>query len=246
MISLTSLETSLRDGAALPRHSPTRTNRRLFKHLIGVQPNFEPGRTRPYFPCLIDLEVRQAFLCIEELAEGVDALELRVNLSKPGKSYETIGDLYYPVDLVCCRVGWTSAPGLPIVFTVRTKSQGRSFSDKVEKEALVMSNTGLRPGVEYLDVEIPPPEKAIQDLISKKGTSQIDITQVISQAKDKVQLFTTGRQPLCGIPTCAPSAPETSKPCSLVIIKRPTSTSQHRTHTPRILERSGGTRRRHS
>ncbi|KAJ2933109.1 hypothetical protein H1R20_g3982, partial [Candolleomyces eurysporus] len=150
---------------------------RFFKHLTGVQPNLthnvEPDR-RSYFLCLTYPDVRQAFPSIEELTEGVDALELRVDLLKSEKDYETIGDTIPSISYVAEQVAHLRrVTGLPIVFTVRTKSQGGAFPDKAEKEALALLNAGLRLGVEYLDVEISLPEKGIRELVAKKGTSQI-------------------------------------------------------------------------
>jgi pentafunctional AROM polypeptide len=52
-------------------------------------------------------------------------------------------------------------------------SQGGSFPDTAEKEAIDLLDLALRLGVEYIDVEITLPQKKIRELISRKGSSQI-------------------------------------------------------------------------
>lgn len=150
---------------------------RFFKHLTGVEPNLthslEPGR-RSYFLCLTYPDVQQAFPYIDELTEGADALELRVDLLRSQKDYEKIGDVVPSVAYVSEQVAHLRrVTGLPIVFTVRTKAQGGAFPDEKQKEAVDLLKAGLRLGVEYLDVEISLPEKSIRELVAKKGTSQI-------------------------------------------------------------------------
>lgn len=61
-----------------------------------------------------------------------------------------------------------SAQGLPIVFTVRTKSQGGAFPDKAEKEALVLLNAGLRLGRGVL---------GRGDFVTGEGDSRFDLEE---------------------------------------------------------------------
>lgn len=62
---------------------------------------------------------------------------------------------------------------LPIVYTIRTISQGGNFPDRSEAEAFQLLYNALRIGVEYLDVEISWSSKRIQELVAHKGHSQI-------------------------------------------------------------------------
>jgi pentafunctional AROM polypeptide len=150
---------------------------RFFKHVTGQQPNLAPnvksGR-RSYFLSLTYPDVTQALDQIEQLSEGADALELRVDLLRTPMDYESPGPYIpskaYVLDQVAALRSVTS---IPIVYTVRTVSQGGSFPDTAENEAFELLDLALRLGVEYIDVEISLPEKRIRELISRKGSSQI-------------------------------------------------------------------------
>ncbi|TFK60653.1 Pentafunctional AroM protein [Pluteus cervinus] len=147
---------------------------RFFKHVTGQGPNLAtnltPGR-RSYFLSLTYPDITPALPQIPELVEGSDAVELRVDLLRSAKDPEaTIPSLSYVADQVALLRKVTS---LPIVFTVRTKSQGGAFPDTAHKEAFELLNLALQLAVEYIDLEITLPEKDIFNLISKKGSSQI-------------------------------------------------------------------------
>ncbi|KAF8154593.1 EPSP synthase-domain-containing protein [Crassisporium funariophilum] len=150
---------------------------RFFKHITGQHPNYAPnlaaGR-RSYFLSLTYPDITQAFPRIDELTQGVDALEIRVDLLRTDKDYETIGDSIPSLDYVQQQlVALRRVSSLPIVFTVRTKSQGGAFPDSAHKEAVELLRLALQMGVEYLDVEITLPEKLIKELNAQKGFSKV-------------------------------------------------------------------------
>ncbi|TFK19609.1 Shikimate dehydrogenase [Coprinopsis marcescibilis] len=149
---------------------------RFFRHITGQRPNLThngAGR-RSYFLCLTYPDVRHSFPYIDELTEGVDALELRVDLLRSAKNYESLGDAIPSIAYVSEQISaLRRVTTLPIVFTVRTKSQGGQFPDSAEKEALEVLNAGLRLGIEYLDVEISLPKKQVAQLVARKGSSLI-------------------------------------------------------------------------
>lgn len=150
---------------------------RFFRHVTGQQPNLAqnvtPGQ-RSYFLALTYPDVTQALHQIEQLSEGVDALELRVDLLRTQKDYESPGPYIPSKAYVSDQIAaLRSVTSLPLVFTVRTVSQGGSFPDTAFDEAFGLLDLALRLGVEYVDVEITLPEKRVQELISRKGTSQI-------------------------------------------------------------------------
>lgn len=150
---------------------------RFFAHITGDSPNLAPNvkdGNRSYFLSLTYPDITPALPFIEELTAGVDAVEMRVDLLRSPKNAEHSGEYIPPVSYVSQQIAaLRQKTSLPIVFTVRTASQGGSFPDKAEKEAFELFHTALRLGVEYIDVEISWPKKQVDALIARKGSSQI-------------------------------------------------------------------------
>ena len=150
---------------------------RFFKHIVGQQANLAanltPGK-RSYFLSLTYPDVTLALPHMEVLTAGADAIELRVDLLRSPRDAYKFGTYIPPPAYVANQVAALrrSTP-LPIVFTVRTVSQGGAFPDNAEQEAFDLLGLALRLGVEYIDVEITWPEKRILDLASRKGASKI-------------------------------------------------------------------------
>jgi pentafunctional AROM polypeptide len=148
----------------------------FFGHVTGHKPNLAPIDVpghRSYFLSLTFPDVTPSLADFEELTTGVDAIELRVDLLRT-RSQTTTGPHIAPLSYVAEQVAAIRrVSSLPIVYTVRTVSQGGAFPDKSIKEAFDLFRLALRLGVEYVDVEISWPEKNIRDLISRKGNSKI-------------------------------------------------------------------------
>lgn len=149
---------------------------RFFGHISGKKPNLAENVTegrRSYFLSLTYPDVTQAFEHIEVLTEGVDALELRVDLLKSSKHGENLGQTV-PLSYVQEQVTkLRRACSLPIVFTVRTKGQGGAFPDVAHSQILDLLKLALRLGVEYIDVEINLPETEVRKLRKSQGYSKI-------------------------------------------------------------------------
>ncbi|KII85332.1 hypothetical protein PLICRDRAFT_44602 [Plicaturopsis crispa FD-325 SS-3] len=150
---------------------------RFFGHVTRQRPNLASNLTpgqRSYFLSLTYPDVGPALRHMEDLTAGVDAIELRVDLLRAPKDIDSSGSYIPPAAYVADQLAaLRRTTSLPIVFTVRTASQGGSFPDSAQNEALKLLDLGLRLGVEYLDVEISLLEKDILSLISRKGASQI-------------------------------------------------------------------------
>lgn len=166
------------DNASTPlTHSHnTREIARFFKHLAGKPNharNLTPGK-RSYFLSLTYPDITPALPHIEELTAGADAVELRVDLLRAPKDFDTFGAYIPPLAYVANQVAaLRRTTALPIVYTVRSVSQGGSFPDEAEQEAFDLLGLAIRLGIEYVDVEVSWPEKRIVDLTSRKGASQI-------------------------------------------------------------------------
>ncbi|KAH9944655.1 aromatic amino acid family biosynthesis-like protein [Amylocystis lapponica] len=150
---------------------------RFFNHITGKYPNLArnlSGDRRSYFLSLTYPDITPALRHIEELTAGVDAIELRVDLLRSPKDFDKLGPYIAPVAYVTDQLAaLRQKTDLPIVFTVRTVSQGGQFPDHAEKEAFELFHTAVRLGVEYVDVEISWSEKLIHELVARKGHSQI-------------------------------------------------------------------------
>ena len=149
---------------------------RFFKHITGQQPNLAQNlslNSRSYFLSLTYPDVTESFPHIEELTQGVDALELRVDLLHSPNGNNAIGTSIPSSTYVQQQVSaLRRVSSLPIVYTIRTKSQGGAFPDTAVKEAVEFLRLGLQLGVEYLDVEITLPEILIKELNAQKGFSK--------------------------------------------------------------------------
>ena len=150
---------------------------RFFKHVTGQSPNYAPNLAQgknSYFLSLTYPDIELALSHIGEITTGVDALELRVDLLRDHDSFDKIGPYipskaYVASQLATLRL----ATSLPIVFTVRTVSQGGAFPDAAEAEAFELFDLAVRAGVEYIDVEISWSAKRISSLISNKGQTKV-------------------------------------------------------------------------
>ncbi|KAI6130969.1 EPSP synthase-domain-containing protein [Pisolithus croceorrhizus] len=143
---------------------------RFFGHISGLRPNLvsTDDANRSYFLSLTYPDVTPALPKISELTTGVDAVELRVDLLRES-GLKTPSPSYVSSQVFALRRATT----LPIVFTVRTVSQGGAFPDDAPVEAGKLLKLALRLGVEYVDVETTLPPPLIQEIVSLKGSSQI-------------------------------------------------------------------------
>ena len=149
---------------------------RFFGHVSGLKPNLAPNVTqaaqgvRSYFLTLTYPDVVPALANIPELTTGVDAVELRVDLLREAGSTNPIASHAYASHQASALRRATS---LPIVFTVRTVTQGGTFPDDAQKEAADLLKLALRLGCEYIDVETTLPPQFIKEIVDLKGASQI-------------------------------------------------------------------------
>ncbi|KAF5391024.1 hypothetical protein D9757_003930 [Collybiopsis confluens] len=139
---------------------------RFFDHITGISPNLTSNLIsgkRSYFLSLTYPDMMPALPKLEELSAGVDALEVRVDLLRDQSEI-------FVADQIAALRRVTS---LPLIFTVRSVSEGGAFPDGAHKEAFQLLSLAVSLGVEYIDVEMRLPEKGIQQLIARKGSSQI-------------------------------------------------------------------------
>lgn len=151
---------------------------RLFRFMSGIDtnhPEITPDR-QTYMLCLtlpLLTAPHPALDAFAEIVAGVDALELRVDLLSPdGKppSKPTIPEKdFVATQLASLRQCST----LPIIFTVRTKSQGGMFPDGAEEAAFELMELGVKSGCEYVDMETQWSPKRMAEFVKRKQSSKV-------------------------------------------------------------------------
>ncbi|KAL8726276.1 MAG: hypothetical protein Q9166_006822 [cf. Caloplaca sp. 2 TL-2023] len=127
-------------------------------------------KDQSYFVSLTVSDVTAAAPMLEEVAVGSDAVELRVDLledpQQEGKPPS--------VDFVASRLAvLRCSTSLPIIFTVRTRSQGGNMPDDAHEDIHNLLQLALRMGVEFLDLEIHLPEALLHSISQSKHNTKI-------------------------------------------------------------------------
>lgn len=100
---------------------------------------------------------------ISRVVVGSDAVELRVDLLRDRQ-----------LDSVTETVSFLrDAAKKPIIFTVRSQSQGGRFPDDAGEERLALYRLALRLGVEYLDLEVTLADEVLQSIADSRGQTRI-------------------------------------------------------------------------
>jgi pentafunctional AROM polypeptide len=128
------------------------------------------SKKQSFFVCLSFQDVAQAVASIGAVTVGSDAVEIRVDLLQdPSNPNGTPSPGYVGEQLAAIR----STTQLPLIFTVRTKSQGGRFPDNAADDVLELYITAVRMGLEYIDLEMTWPEHILEKVASIKGYSRI-------------------------------------------------------------------------
>ncbi|KAI9815631.1 MAG: 3-dehydroquinate dehydratase (3-dehydroquinase) [Thelocarpon impressellum] len=123
-----------------------------------------------FFVSMTVPEVGRASEVIRPVSVGSDAVELRVDLLEdPGAngSIPTSDFVMRQVEVLREFVD------LPIIFTVRTRSQGGRFPDDAQTGMLDLLKAAFRTGVEFVDVEMTLPDEVLLQVAEQKGHSKI-------------------------------------------------------------------------
>ncbi|KAL6248621.1 hypothetical protein RBB50_004876 [Rhinocladiella similis] len=114
-------------------------------------------------------DVTQAGSNLERISYGGNVWELRVDLLRPDELTKLPSK-----DYVLSQLDWLRrGSDLPIIFTIRTVSQGGKFPDDAAPEALELMLLAAQYGCEYIDVEFPWPEYLKQEIVKHKGASKL-------------------------------------------------------------------------
>lgn len=130
--------------------------------IIGTPVPIPEGRS--YFVCLTYEELTEDVLSkIPEITTGVDAVELRVDLLK---SYDL---KFVSEQLSLLRIH----TDLPIIFTLRTVSQGGKFPDGAYDQIKELTELAFKMAVGYVDLELSLPEGLFATLASLRKFTKI-------------------------------------------------------------------------
>lgn len=147
------------------------TLRGVLETMIGVSKVHEKilAKPRSFFLSLTYPDVQDAMPDIEELTAGSDVLELRVDLLQPAP-HEQSPSLAYVQEQIGIIRKYTA---IPLLFTIRTVTQGGKFPDHDYAKALDLYMLALKLGIEYVDVEVSWPNWMIQKIIDARRFTKL-------------------------------------------------------------------------
>jgi pentafunctional AROM polypeptide len=123
-----------------------------------------------FFVSLTLPDIEPAGDIITEACVGSDAVELRVDLLKdPAVDGDIPSADYVNEQMSLLRRRTT----LPLIFTIRTKSQGGRFPDDAHDAAMQLYRLAFRCGCEFVDLEIAFPDAMLRAVTEMKGYSKI-------------------------------------------------------------------------
>ena len=145
---------------------------RFLKLVTGRRAVLDDIVKRPYsfFVCLTFPDVKPHVELLQEVVVGSDAVELRVDLLRDPAAEDGICGVDYLIEQTAIL---RAAVSQPLIFTLRTVSQGGKFPDKNHEHALELYRTALRLGFDFIDLEITSPETLLDEVSAKKGYSKI-------------------------------------------------------------------------
>ncbi|KAI4115093.1 MAG: hypothetical protein LQ338_007906, partial [Usnochroma carphineum] len=127
------------------------------------------AKEQSYFVSLTVPDVAAAVSILEEVAVGSDAIELRVDLLEdPQRKNQPPSIEFVARQVTILR----ASSSLPIIFTVRTQSQGGKLPDDAQKDIENLLELALRMGIEFLDLEIHLPDSILQSISQSKNNTK--------------------------------------------------------------------------
>ncbi|KAI5949930.1 ARO1 [Candida jiufengensis] len=125
---------------------------------------YEIPNTRSSFITLTASDLNDIVDILPKITVGANAVEYRVDLitENTNTTYiaEQIGLLRKIIDL-------------PIVYTIRTESQGGKFPNNDYKNLKKLLLFGIKIGVDLMDIELITPYDIIEEILNKKGNTKL-------------------------------------------------------------------------
>lgn len=127
-------------------------------------------KEQSFFVSLTLPDLRPSADLLGDVTLGSDAVELRVDLLEDPSSDSGIPSVDYVAEQISIL---RSRVTVPLVFTIRTKSQGGRFPDQAHDAALELFRLAVRMASEFVDLEITFPEHILREITEMKGYSKI-------------------------------------------------------------------------
>ena len=148
---------------------------RFFNFISGIRSNRSSLSANTYtsFLSLTFPDITPALQNMDELTEGADAVELRVDLlSTTGQAQSS--PTLPPTSYVAKQLSMLRlSTDLPIVFSVRSKDQGGMVPSNNPAGYTELLELGIRAGCEYVDLEVCWPASVLDSITKSKSQSQI-------------------------------------------------------------------------
>ncbi|CZS96006.1 hypothetical protein WAI453_009705 [Rhynchosporium graminicola] len=145
---------------------------RFLSIISGKSSHFDEIRKKrhSFFVSLTVPDISAAAGVLRTAVVGSDAVEVRVDLLQDPNSANGIPTAeFLSLQIAHLR----SIVTLPLIFTIRTVSQGGRFPDDAQEDALKLYKAAVRMGMEYIDLEIAFPDELLQTITEAKGFSKI-------------------------------------------------------------------------
>ena len=123
-----------------------------------------------FFVCLTLPDVSPSLPILKKAVVGADAVELRVDLLKDHHSSSNIPSVEYVTDQIS-KI--QSVVAIPLIFTIRTQSQGGMFPDDAYVEALELYHLAVKMGSDFVDLEMTWPDHILDEVTAIKGHTAI-------------------------------------------------------------------------
>ena len=159
-----------------PTHSLARASKdleRFIGTITGTRDPLERIKTKDhsFFVSLTVPDIATALDFLPDVVVGSDAVELRVDLLEDPQNPNAPPSIEYVANQLAILHGSTS---LPVIFTIRTQSQGGKFPDNAPLELVAsIYHLALRMGVEFLDLEMQFPDSLLREISGAKGHTRI-------------------------------------------------------------------------
>ena len=131
-----------------------------------------------FFVSLTLPSMKEALKITKEAVVGADAVELRVDLLNDPGTQNAIPTVDFVIEQITLLRSTTT---LPIIFTLRSMSQGGKFPDDASHGAIPLYRTAFRMAIEFVDLEITATEELVNFVTSQRDQG---ITKIIASHHD--------------------------------------------------------------